>query len=347
MNKKTGINQVLWWFSRNILLPLIGFALLYFAFRGKDFSGIWNSIKSSNFWWFFVPRIFVLIAHWARAWRWVLQLRTFQHTTSVNTAFHAVVATYFVNIYLPKIGDFYRCWALQKTEKIPFSRSFGTLVIEKFIDLLMLFFFFGIAVLLKYKEVSQFLQEKLWANFQEKLSLIVSGQWLYIGVVILLVLLAIAILFWLRARGQNPFQEKIKNIVRNVWQGIESIRKIDNAWAFVGLSLLIFGCFWLNFQLSFLAMPSTAHLNLIDALFIFTTSAFSQAAPIQGNIGAFHWLVSEALNILKVTPEQALAWATAMHGTGLIFRLVTGSVSILYLKFRGVKISDVENKLES
>ncbi|MEX0812195.1 MAG: lysylphosphatidylglycerol synthase transmembrane domain-containing protein [Chitinophagales bacterium] len=340
MADKAKIKSRFWWVVRNILFPVAGVLLLYVAFRGKDYSSIWEAMKEANLWWFFLPRIFMLLSHWARAWRWVLQLRTFGHNTSIHTAFHAVLATFFVNIYLSKVGDFYRCWALKETEQIPFSRSFGTLIMEKLVDLIMLIGFFGLATILKYKEVSGFLKNQIWNNLKEKVLLVLPQEyWLpLMGGFVLLAIIAFYI--WRKYNsGQSTFQARIKEIFTNIWQGVISIKNIKNSSAFIALSFFIFLCYLINFQLCFYAMEGTAHLNIIDALFIFATSAFSQAAPIQGNIGAFHWVVSESLQVLKITPEIALAWATAMHATGMVFRIVTGLISVLYLKSRGVGIA--------
>lgn len=347
MPDQSTIKKYFWWITRNILFPASGVLLLYVAFRGKDYTSIWGAMKEANLWWFFLPRIFIIISHWARAWRWVLQLRTFGHKISVNTAFHSVMATYFVNIYLPKVGDFYRCWALKETEKIPFSRSFGTLIMEKFLDLIVLFLFFGTATILKYNEVAGFLKNKIWVNIRDKV-LVMIPQEFWLPILFSLLFLFIVLVFlWKKIRsGQSSFQAKLKDIFTNIWQGIISIKNINNSKGFVAISLFIFICYWINFQLCFFAMEGTSHLNLFDSLFVFTTSAFSQAAPIQGSIGAFHWIVSESLRILKISPEIALAWATAMHATGIFFRIVTGLISILYLKSKGVALDSINKQAE-
>lgn len=308
---------------------------------------MWEAITKANIVWFILPRVFVLISHWARAWRWVLQLRTFGHSISVFTAFNAVMATYLVNIYLSKVGDFYRAWALKKTEQIPVSRSIGTLIIEKFIDLIVLLIFFGIGAYLQYDKVSDFIQNNIWGNLKVKLLHIIPKEYWLPIIIAFAFFLFIALFLWQRGKSsQNSIQIKLKDIFDNIWQGIVSIKNVKNSFGFILLSFVVFAGYWLNFQFSFLAMEETSHLNLVDALFIFTTSAFSQAAPIQGGIGAFHWMVSEALSILKITPEIAIAWATAMHAFGILFRIVTGIFGVLYLRTKGVQISDIKENSE-
>jgi uncharacterized protein (TIRG00374 family) len=50
---------------------------------------------------------------------------------------------YFANLALPRLGEVTRCTVLAKYERIPFQKSFGTVVAERafdFITFLVLFF---------------------------------------------------------------------------------------------------------------------------------------------------------------------------------------------------------------
>lgn len=340
------IKTIFWSLSRNVLFPLAGILLLYFAFRNKDFSGIWEALLQVNVFWLLAPRVFVLLAHWARAYRWVLQVRTFGHKISVSTAFHAVMATYLVNIYLPNVGDFYRAWALKKIEEIPISRSIGTLVTEKIVDFIVLFILLGLSIIFNFNAVHKFFTEQLWGNFSGKIGGLFSSNF-YLLLLAALLVLGIIFLLWIRKTLRaGSSGNKFQIIVQNIWLGIISVKNVKSPLTFIALSFFIFTCYWINFYLCTFAMQGTSELNLFNALFIVTSSAFSQFAPIQGGVGAFHWIVSQALMVFSVKPEIALAWATAMHAVGILFRIVTGIVGLLYLKSKGLKLSEIKKIAE-
>ena len=50
----------------------------------------------------------------------------------------AIFITYIANLGVPRSGEFFRATVLQTYEKIPFEKSFGTIIAERTIDLLML-----------------------------------------------------------------------------------------------------------------------------------------------------------------------------------------------------------------
>jgi len=57
---------------------------------------------------------------------------TFWHT------YHALMIGYLSNFALPRLGEVTRCVTLGRREKIPVDSLFGTVIIERVIDLLML-----------------------------------------------------------------------------------------------------------------------------------------------------------------------------------------------------------------
>jgi hypothetical protein len=62
-------------------------------------------------------------------------------------------------------------------------------------------------------------------------------------------------------------------------------------------------------------------------------------APVQGGIGAFHWMVSEGLEIYNIPKSEGLAYALLIHSSQTILILFTGAISliILMLKPKSIK----------
>src|SRR5690606_25454337 len=75
---------------------------------------------------------------WLRAWRW----RYFLLPTadlSTGRLFGPMMAGFAINGLLPaRIGEFARAYVLARKESLPFPRLFGTIVVERIFDTLVL-----------------------------------------------------------------------------------------------------------------------------------------------------------------------------------------------------------------
>jgi len=82
------------------------------------------------------------------------------------------------------------------------------------------------------------------------------------------------------------------------------------------------------------ALPSTSNLQPIDGLFILVIGSIGIAVPVQGGIGAFHWIVSLGLTLYDIPKEDGLAFATLSHESQALFILLLGSFSMAMLAVR-------------
>jgi hypothetical protein len=57
------------------------------------------------------------------------------------------------------------------------------------------------------------------------------------------------------------------------------------------------------------------------------------SAPVQGGIGAFHYLVASALVIYGVSNEQGVIYALILHSTQTITVIVVGGIASLIALF--------------
>ena len=81
----------------------------------------------------------------------------------------------------------------------------------------------------------------------------------------------------------------------------------------------------------FFSIPATSSLSLIDGLFILVVGGLGMSAPVQGGIGAFHWIISSALMLYGLSKEQGLVFATIQHESQTIFAILLGTLSVLML----------------
>lgn len=53
------------------------------------------------------------------------------------------------------------------------------------------------------------------------------------------------------------------------------------------------------------------------------------AAPTQGGIGAYHWMVKEALKVVGVDNDMGLTFATVVHSSQVLMILLTGVIALI------------------
>ena len=118
---------------------------------------------------------------------------------------------------------------------------------------------------------------------------------------------------------------------------------IENRAEFIFHTLFI----WINYILMtwviVFMIPATSHLTLGDGVFLLVIGSLAMAAPVQGGIGAFHWIVSRGLNVVYgVSIEDGLVYATLSHESQLILIAVLGTISFIKIfgKRRGLTVTD-------
>ncbi len=78
-------------------------------------------------------------------------------------------------------------------------------------------------------------------------------------------------------------------------------------------------------------LPETSQLKLIDALFLLVVGTLGWVVPVQGGIGAYHYMVALGFTLYKIPREPALTYATLCHGSQMIMLIVLGAISFLVL----------------
>jgi hypothetical protein len=84
-----------------------------------------------------------------------------------------------------------------------------------------------------------------------------------------------------------------------------------------------------------LAYEPTENLSLHTGMIVFLMGGLAMLAPVQGGIGPWHFMVSEALILYGIDKEHGLIFALIAHTiTTLIYSIMGGIVLlILILKY--------------
>ena len=307
-----------------IILFSIGVGVLYLAFRGQDLENIWLEIKSANYFWVVASAISVWIAHVFRALRWRLLYHSINYKVKFINTYHAVIIGYLANLALPRFGEIGRCSVMNKTEKVPMFSSIGTVITERLFDVLILLLTTMFLLIFQYDVVYSFINHILLQGIVEKFK---GLNYLWIALLFGSIAgILTGLIYFLRKK----FGKKLLRIFVNLRQGFGSYSKLQQKAPFLLYTLGIWVFYLLSMYFAFFSIKTTSVLDLNVAFTAVVFSGFAMAAPVQGGIGVFHWMVAQALMLYAIPFKDGLAYATIIHSSQLLLTFILGSLSLLF-----------------
>ena len=106
--------------------------------------------------------------------------------------------------------------------------------------------------------------------------------------------------------------------------------------------LLLSGFIWFFYLLStylcFFALSATAGLGVAAALAALVFGSLGMIVPVQGGIGAFHWMVAGGLTLYSIPKTEGLTFATLIHSSQILVILLIGGLSLIPVLFGKKKL---------
>lgn len=307
-----------------------------------DWRHIKASLKNARHWLIIPVFLFLLLSHYIRALRWKILMEPLGYRPSTFNTWAAVMIGYLVNAGVPRLGEVVKCTLLAKYEKVRADRLVGTIVVERVFDLVCLILVFFLALVLQGHIIGDFTFDLVGGFFQDK-----TGHTSVLRVLIFLVaLLAFSLLVYLLLKrfGHIDMVAKIKNTVKGVFHGLNSIRLIRRKGIFLFQTLLIWILYLLSTTAGIFALQETDHLGFAAGL---TTLAIGSIGMIitPGGIGAYPLLVAKLLELYGInfqTTGTALGWLLWSVQTLII--LVTGLLFSGLFSFYNKKNKYIESR---
>ena len=107
-------------------------------------------------------------------------------------------------------------------------------------------------------------------------------------------------------------------------------------WMFLLYTVLIWVRYWLMSYTTILAFPNVGGLNASDALFLSVIGGFGWVIPVQGGIGAYHFIISLALaSIYGIDQTTGVIFATISHESQALTMLLFGALSLITFSLSG------------
>lgn len=310
------------------IFPLIlGILVLWLLYKDTNLTDLWNITKSANFYIIAFSLLFGLAGNIFRALRWELTIQSLGYYPKRMSLIYAVMGNYAVNFVLPRAGEVWRCGAVTKYDKVPFSTTFGTLLVDRFFDVVAMGFIIVLCLVLDFNFFASYLQMN--PTVGASVTSTFSSVWLYISII--MVAAVLYVLF--RFLPNMFFIKKVKLFYLGIKRDILIVWKMKQKRLFVLYTFLCWFGYYLYFYLCFYAFGFTEHLGPVAGLLVFAMSSLGVAAPTQGGIGAWHFMVITSLLVYGVSYEQGSAFAGAIFTIQSLWLILIGLFSIFAIQY--------------
>ncbi len=260
---------------------------------------------------------FGILSHLSRAYRWKYLLSPLGYQPRFINSALAVLIAYIANLGIPRSGEILRATTLSSYEKIPFEKTFGTIVAERLVDLLILIGFVLTALVLQFDIIWSILNEKKISPLQ----ILIGLAFVIIGYIVLKKLFALS---------QNPLLIRIKNFFWGLAEGVMSLKNMPNKGLFIGHTLFIWLMYLAMFYVIKWTVPETASLGMNAMLPAFVVGGLAISAT-NGGIGIYPFSVALVLAAFNISNESGLAFGWIMWTSQTLMIIVFGSLSFFVL----------------
>ncbi len=291
------------------MLPFVlGLGILWWMYRGTNWSDFGHYVlHEMNWWWMLLSLAFGILPQMARAWRWKMALEPLGEHPRRTSCTDAIFMSYAASLVIPRVGEVTRCGTLKTSDGVSFTKSLGTVVTERLVDSLLMLLFTGIAFLLQLPMFLRFLKE---TNTN-------VGDLLYrftgTGYIVTFICLVAALIAGFVAIRRFSFFKKGRDMLRDMWEGVLSLRKVRNLPLYLFYSVLIWVGYFLHFYIAFFSFDFTAHLSIGAAFLIFCVGTFAVLVPTPNGAGPWHFAVKTMLVLYGVAETQAIMFALTVH----------------------------------
>ena len=311
----------------------LGILLLYFAFRGVELNELTSTLQKVNFWWIALSLFFAGISFLFRARRWMLLIEPLGFKPSFRNTYHSLMVGYLSNYALPRLGEVTRCVTLGKKEKIPVDSLFGTVIVERVVDLLMLMLILLILLFSWMDKFGAFFGEQVLQPLQKKLVELFGGTlmfWLLVGAA--LVFLILLIYLFRKSLAHFSLVRKIKDVLIGILDGLKTIYRMKRKWEFVLHSVLIWFFYILMTWVVVYSLDELSGLTFIDGMFLLVIGGLGMSAPVTAGFGAYHWITSRGLMfVYGFSLETGTAYAILAHESNSLLTILLGAISYMIL----------------
>ena len=296
----------------------------------EDIAVFKKTIRNANPWYIILSLLLAFVSYISRAYRWGLTLQPVGYYSTLKNQYHSLMIGYLVNMTIPRAGEFTRSLMLKRSDNIPVAGSFGTIVTERIIDMLILLTISFLSIFLNKAEASAIISDLKKGFFGATQNTENTGNsgylWLGVGLVII-----IAVIFL-----NKKIKSKILGFLKSLKEGLLSIFKMKKIGSYILHTFLIWGSYLIMFALPFWAIDATAQVPISGMFLAFIFGAVGISFT-NGGMGAYPLLIgiTTAYYINASGGSDALAVGNALGmviwATQTIFLILLGLISLVLM----------------
>jgi uncharacterized protein (TIRG00374 family) len=314
-----------------VVLPLgIGVYLTWFfisRLSDLELDNLKIAFYEANYLYILFGIVIMLLSHMSRAYRWKYMLEPLGHKPNFWTMYHSIMIGYVINLTIPRSGEVARAGYYAKyEEKVSADKVFGTIIVERIIDLVMLGIVLAItAFLQKDIEALNSIKESAGGGLPAWVYYVVAGA-VIVGVAVFLI--------------SKKVKEKVLELLMGILEGVKTILQLKQRMAYIGHTLFIWVCYVGMIWVCSFALPETAGLEIAAVFAAFVVGAVAISAT-PGGIGLYPLLVATVLTDLYGI-ENAGSFSMLAWSALTLFTIIFGLISLIALPItRGKKTQQI------
>lgn len=327
---------------------LLAIIFLYIAFHDVNFEEVLLIASNADFFWMLVFILLFYLGHILRAYRWKFILQSVKSDTKFSHLFGSLMIGYGVNCVTPKLGEVTRAVLFGRWEGLSRSSMFGTVILERIIDIIALAVSVLIAILIS--------TENIRGNFPWLLTtLYVTAVLIFLFILFLYLILRFEEKFskWIIKilnRFSGSIADKAAYIFSMLTQGFFSLKGRKNYYITLLLSALIIIVYALTSYIGLLMlnMQNIKTVTFTMGWVLMSISSIGVIIPTPGSTGSYHTLAKSTLVLLYGFSETvSAAYAFLTHIISYILFILT-SVVIYFLFAKKSKslVKIIRNQVE-
>jgi uncharacterized protein (TIRG00374 family) len=308
---------------KTLLSLSLGLLIIWAMYRNTDMGELWHIIRTCNLGVIAASLIFGLVGNIFRGLRWELFVNSLGYRPPRASLLYSTLGNYAVNFVLPRAGDLWRCAVVSKYDKIPFSKTFETFLVDKMVDIVTGLSVIFISVLLYIDFFVSYLHDN--PRFTEGFTALFSSVWMYAGLGAALLIAGLMCTVF----KNTPLMVKTRKFFATLKYDLRLISAMKEKKRIIIYTIMVWLCFYLYFYVCFFAFDFTKDLGALAGLIVFAMTNIGISVPVQGGIGPWHFVVISSLLILGVAENEALAFAGAVFIIQSVWQILYGLYGVV------------------
>ena len=305
---------------------------IYLAFMGEDFDGLIHQIKQVNISEITLGCFLLVTSCIIRAYRWKLIMDPVEKIP-LHDVFSATMVGYFGNGILAfRLGELLRAYSVTSGRHMSATQAFGTVIMERILDLIMVLFVFVLLI--------------PWFPFEHE------GIWLAVYIfsgITFAIILGIFLSWKFNLMGkvgdvavlQKGIGQKLFQALNKIFDGIVLIKKTDHVAGIVLSSILLWGFYY---AVTFIILSACdLNLGIVGTGIILVLGSIVIGIPaLPGSAGTYDAGIKFSLIVVfEIASEKALTYAIVSHAVSYFPMVIIG---MIYFMEGSVQIKDVKKE---